>query len=92
MYYAGPYWYGWDYGWGFGLIHAIIGILIFAFFLWIIFYVIRLFWWDHSYSHYHKWWDDEDPIEILKKRYARGEISKEEYEQIKSDLERDMKK
>jgi len=31
--------------------------------------------------------NDETPLQILKKRYARGEISKEEYERIKRDLE-----
>ena len=29
---------------------------------------------------------DETPLEIAKKRYARGEISREEYETIKQNL------
>jgi putative membrane protein len=31
---------------------------------------------------------DQTPLEILKARYARGEISREEYEQMRRDLER----
>lgn len=29
----------------------------------------------------------ETPLEILKARYARGEISRQEYEQMRQDLE-----
>lgn len=32
--------------------------------------------------------DSDSPQDILKKRYARGEISKEEYESLKEDIER----
>jgi putative membrane protein len=30
--------------------------------------------------------DEETPLEIIKKRYANGEITKEEYEDMKRDL------
>lgn len=32
---------------------------------------------------------DDDPLEILKRRYASGEIDKDEYERMKKDLRDD---
>jgi putative membrane protein len=32
-------------------------------------------------------YDRENALEVLKKRYAKGEIGKEEYERIKRDIE-----
>jgi putative membrane protein len=85
MFYGGPIgWYGWGVGWA---IQAIIGIFIFLFFFWVILHFLRSFRWHEGYHRYRRWWfDDEDALEILRRRYAKGEISKEEYEKMKEDL------
>ncbi len=71
-----------DYGWGmgFGWIFMIIfwGLVILG-----IVYLIQVV------SKGTKKEDTETPLDILKKRYARGEITKEEYERMKDDLTRD---
>jgi len=30
---------------------------------------------------------DESPLDILKRRYAKGEVTREEYERMKKDIE-----
>ncbi|MGI0080064.1 MAG: SHOCT domain-containing protein [Nitrososphaerales archaeon] len=50
------------------------------------FFFFFRFWWGWGY-----WWyprRDYDPaLEMLRERFARGEITKEQYEQMKRDLE-----
>ena len=41
-------------------------------------------WWGSRERHY--WRRQDEALDILNKRYASGEITKEEYERIKSDL------
>ena len=47
----------------------------------------RLPWMQDSDMHHSESTGSETTLEILKKRYAKGEITKEEFEQMKKDLE-----
>ncbi|WP_224747048.1 SHOCT domain-containing protein [Pelovirga terrestris] len=44
-------------------------------------------WWHDSGRSSGPARDAETAIEVLKKRYAKGEITREEFEQIKNDLQ-----
>ena len=78
MYYYGPMMNGSDWGWG-----------IFMMFFWLVFLVvvavvvIRLLrGHNHNIDHNHR----ADPLDIAKERYAKGDITKEQFEQLKKDL------
>ena len=43
--------------------------------------------WRPQFNQTGRAQNGETPLEILKARYARGEISREEYEQMRRDLE-----
>lgn len=63
---------------GFGLLIPIILIAILAYALgWIP---------SRGASRHGTSTDAEDPVEILRKRYARGEIGREEFERVRQDL------
>lgn len=73
-----------DYGWGWGMGFGGVFMIIF----WIlvilgILYVVK------SIARGRKeGMKEETALDILKKRYAKGEIAKEEFERMKDDLEK----
>jgi putative membrane protein len=74
--------YGWGMGWGMGFGW------VFMIFFWVlavlgIVYLIRIVIIGAKKN------SGETALDILKKRYAKGEISKEEFEKIKNDLKAD---
>lgn len=82
-------------GWGssFGFFGAFFGfiftILFWGLIIWAIFSLVRGFsgrgcCGGHGAEHKHR---EDEALEILKERYAKGEISKEEFERIKGDLQ-----
>ncbi len=72
----------WDYGWGMGFgLGWFVMIIFWALFVLGIVYLIRMF--AGSPKRADK---EETAIDILKKRYAKGEIGKEEFDKIKDDL------
>ncbi len=70
--------YGWGMGFGFGwLLMALFWILVILG----VIYLVKLI------AGGRKGEDKEETaLEIVKKRYAKGEINKEEFEKIKNDL------
>jgi putative membrane protein len=60
------------------------GLLLIALFVLIVVVVVKRLWGSKMSSLIS---DRENALEVLKKRYAKGEIGKEEYERIKRDIE-----
>ena len=84
--------YGWGHGpgmmdWGFGM-GWVGGIMMVVFWIAVIVAIIFLIRWlaASTRSKNHGLKSEESALEILKKRYARGEINKEEFEEKKRDL------
>lgn len=65
--------------WGWGLLMMLFWVIVIG--LITVFVVRGLHWHDISSNN------PSDAKEIAKKRYAKGEITKEEFEQLKKDLE-----
>ncbi len=76
--YAGYPFFGWWFFFPFGLI----------FFFVLIFVAGRLIFWPIGWGWRRRYWYGYgDANEILRQRYARGEITKEQFDQMRRDLE-----
>lgn len=76
---ASPPWSGWWFPFGWFFIIPVFFLVFFAFrwFFW------GGWWWGRG-SRYG--WGYDPALEILRERFARGEVTKEQYEQMKEDL------
>lgn len=74
------WWGGW---WMFPMVMPIIFLMVAIIVLYLIFgrRGFRPPWWDQYQGK-----ETESAMDILKKRYAKGEITKEEFERMKKDL------
>jgi len=71
-------WHGNLHGWGMGL-GWIVGLAILGIIIWLVIRVV-------NQNPSQKQTDRGSALDILKERYARGEINKEEYEEKKKDI------
>jgi putative membrane protein len=59
-------------------------------FFWWLFWLILVLWlFSTRRKNLGQQTKEDSPLEILKKRFAKGEITKEEYEEIKNTLDKD---
>lgn len=74
--YRYPTMHGTDYGWGVGMSLVFLTVMVL-----LITVVIH----SHRHSH-HLSGSKPTPLEIVHERYAKGEIKRDEFEQLKQDL------
>ncbi|MEJ2184105.1 MAG: SHOCT domain-containing protein [Nitrospirota bacterium] len=82
---TGPWTMWWGHGTGWWIFpFVMMGVMIIFFFLF--FLLLGRRGWRSPRCGFGEQKDVETPLDILKKRYAKGEIGKEEFETMKKDL------
>jgi putative membrane protein len=80
--------WNWEpWGFGAGTFFLIPIFLMIAFWIVVIIGIVYFVKWVISMGKGHETKSEETALDILKKRYAKGEISKEEFERIKQDIQ-----
>ena len=72
-------WWG-NWGWGMGLM-MFIGLIFWGSIIWLVVWGITRLTRHETHSS-----ERRDPLDIARERYAKGEITREQFEQIKKDL------
>jgi putative membrane protein len=73
-------WHHYGIGFGFGWAMVGLGVLLVGAIIALIVLAFKRLWPQRTGS------GDIDPLDIIKARYARGEITKDQFEQMKKDL------
>ncbi|HZY91412.1 MAG TPA: hypothetical protein VFG07_01355 [Thermoplasmata archaeon] len=91
---SGVNWGPWMMG-NFDPLGWVVGLLLLILFLSVIFWIVRAVVWGvtggyhgRSYYRHYPWWGYDSGMAVARERYARGEINREQFEQIATDLER----
>jgi putative membrane protein len=82
--YSAPPAYMMQFPFGFGWVWGIFGLV---FVIWIFGWMFSWMWWPSRRYYRRRYWYRDDAHEILRARYARGEITKEQFDQMSRDIE-----
>jgi putative membrane protein len=77
---------GWTW-WPLGLFWGLLWLVIIV---WVISWVARGLWWTGSgfrRRYYRRWMEADPASDIVRQRYARGELTREQFDQMTRDLE-----